>query len=77
MLQALRPYRGEWGLECFGWYILGLPVYSFDALVGDALVGAHSYGRIELYFGWYFGGRGINPLRSFWIRSRAATSMSR
>ena len=56
LLQALRPYpQRRWGLELFGWCILGIAVSAFDALVG-----AHSYGRFELFVGLYFGGYGIN-----------------
>jgi hypothetical protein len=56
LLQALRPYpQRKWRLEVFGWCILALAASSFDALVG-----AHSYGQIELFVGFYFGGYGIN-----------------
>ena len=56
LLQALRPYpQRSWGLELFGWCILGIAVSAFDALVG-----AHSYGRFELFVGLYFGGYGVN-----------------
>jgi hypothetical protein len=57
LLQALRPYpQRKWQLEFFGWIILAIAVSHFDALVG-----AHSYGGIELFLGWHFGGLGINP----------------
>src|SRR5215211_1345241 len=57
LLQALRPYpQSKWGLELFGWCLLASWVSHFDALLG-----AHSYGRFELFAGWYFGGFGINP----------------
>ena len=57
LLQALRPYpQRSWGLELFGWCILGIAVSAFDA----ALVGARAYGRNELFVGLYFGGYGVN-----------------
>ena len=57
LLQVLRPSPlHELHLAHFGWCVLGIAVSSFDALVGP-----HSYGRIELYVGWYFGGYGVNP----------------
>jgi hypothetical protein len=59
LLQALRPYpQHEWHLAHFGWAILGMGITLSPF---DALVGPHSYGRIELYLGWYLGGFGINP----------------
>ena len=56
LIQALRPYpQRKWRLEYLGWVYLAGVVSLFDALVG-----AHSYGRFELFVGVYFGGYGIN-----------------
>jgi len=76
LLQALRPYRQrEWFWETFGWCFVAGAVSAFDALVG-----AHSHERFELFAGLYFGGYGINApfgvVDFFWskfARERAAS----
>jgi hypothetical protein len=49
--QAAMPVVGFLGAGLVEAYVLYLAAL---------LLGAHSYGRIELFAGWYFGGYGIN-----------------
>jgi hypothetical protein len=77
LLQALRPYpQRKWHAEFLGWVIVAIAVSHFGALVG-----AHSYGGIELFLGWHVGGLGINPpvgvVDFFWSKfAREQTTFS-